>query len=372
MKTGRSLDAAAAGFASTRPSPPAPAPRRLKPRRLRKGDLASLVAPSGSTSGPDRVEASVRALESLGLRVKASPHCADVYGYLAGDDATRARELESAFLDPETAAVICLRGGYGTPRILDRIDYSIVAAHPKVFLGYSDITALHAAFRRFAGLVTFHGPMPSSDMVPELDPESRASLEAVLFGDAGSQSAGAPWIIGAPRSSGAPRITSAPRPDSVLRPGPVRILNPGGRPFTNLSGGIAEGELVGGNLSLIAAAMGTPWELDAAGKILFIEDIDEAPYRIDRMLNHLRLAGVFDRCAGVLIGSWTRCDPPAGKASLTIEEIFRDLILPCGKPVLAGIAAGHGSPNLTLPLGIAYRLDADAPSLEMLESPYVD
>ncbi|HWP67925.1 MAG TPA: LD-carboxypeptidase, partial [Rectinemataceae bacterium] len=141
------------------------------------------MAPSGSASGPVRVEASIHALETLGFRVKASTHCADVKGYLAGEDATRARELEAAFLDPETAAVICLKGGYGTPRILDLIDYSIVASHPKVFLGYSDITALHIAFRQMAGLVTFHGPMPSSDMVPDFDPASRTSLESVLFGE---------------------------------------------------------------------------------------------------------------------------------------------------------------------------------------------
>ncbi|HWR12182.1 MAG TPA: LD-carboxypeptidase [Rectinemataceae bacterium] len=324
--------------------------QRLKPRRLHRGDAVSLIAPSGSASGPDRIEASIRALSNLGFRVKASPHCADVYGYLAGEDATRARELELAFLDPDTSAVICLKGGYGTPRILDLIDYSIIAAHPKTFLGYSDITALHIAFRQRAGLVTFHGPMPSSDMVPEFNPESRASLEAALFGD--------------PKAArfGDPEASSSVR----------RVANPGDRPFRAISGGIAEGELAGGNLSLLVATLGTPWEIDAEGKIILIEDVDEAPYRIDRMMNQLRLAGKFEACAGVAIGSWTRCSPSEGKRSLAIEEIIRDLVLPSGKPILAGLEAGHCVPTLTLPFGVRYRMDVEALSLKLLEDPFAD
>ena len=320
------------------PRSPRAARAGIKPSRLHRGDAVSLVAPSGSASGPERVEASIRALESLGLRVKASPHCADAYGYLAGEDAVRARELESAFQDPETSAVICLKGGYGTPRILDRLDYSIIANHPKVFLGYSDITALHIAFRQFAGLVTFHGPMPSSDMLPDFDPESRASLEAIMFG---------------------------------MGDFPRRIANPRGRPFRTVAEGVAEGELVGGNLSLLAATMGTPWEIDTERRIIFIEDIDETPYRIDRMLNQMRLAGKFEACAGVVIGSWTRCDPSEGKRSLAIDEVIRDLIVPSGKPVLAGLEAGHCAPTLTLPLGIRYRLNASEGRLELLEEPFM-
>ena len=160
------------GRARGRPSP------AKKPRRLRPGARVSLIAPSGSAKRP-RQGRSLHPgpLKAFGLRVKASPHCSDAYGYLAGDDATRARELELAFLDPDTTGVLCLKGGYGAPRILDKIDYGVIAANPKLFLGYSDITALHIAFRQMAGLVTFHGPMPSSDMVPDFDPESRTSLE---------------------------------------------------------------------------------------------------------------------------------------------------------------------------------------------------
>jgi muramoyltetrapeptide carboxypeptidase len=322
----------------------------VKPRRLGRGDLVSLVAPSGSASDAARVEASIRALEGLGLRVKASPRCADARGYLAGEDAARALELEAAFADPDTAAVFCLKGGYGTPRILDRIDYGIVAAHPKAFIGYSDITALHVAFYQRAGLATIHGPMPSSDMVPDFDPDSRAALERVLFDD--EAAAGAPAAAGAFK--------------------PLAVRNPGGRPFAALSRGVAEGPLVGGNLSLLAAAMGTPYALQAEGKIVFIEDVDEAPYRIDRMLTQLRLAGVFEACAGVVFGAWTRCEPSAGKRSLSIDEVIRDIVLPCGKPVLASVEAGHCAPTLTLPLGVRWRLDADNGTLTLLESPFAD
>jgi muramoyltetrapeptide carboxypeptidase len=309
---------------------------RLKPRRLRRGDAVSLVAPSGSAADADRVKASAAALASLGFEVKVSPHCVDAYGYLAGADEARAADLEAAFLDPETSGVVCLKGGYGTPRILDRIDYRIVADHPKPFLGYSDITALHLAFRRRAGLVTLHGPMPSSSMVPDFHPDSKTSLEELLF------------------RTRYPRI----------------LANPDGSRLVALVGGVAEGELSGGNLSLLAATMGTPWQIEPEGKILFIEDVDEAPYRIDRMLNQLRLAGVFDVCAGVVFGAFTRCEAGEGKRSLNLQEIIVDLVAPSGKPVLFGLEAGHCVPTLSLPLGTTCRLDADSGSLTLLESPF--
>jgi len=305
----------------------------LKPRRIKKGDTLSLVAPSGAASGPERVAASIAALEALGYKVKASEHCADRKGYLAGEDSIRASELVAAFEDPDTQGVICLKGGYGTPRILDRLDYGIIARNPKFFMGYSDITGLHLALERETGLITFHGPMPSSDMVPELHPETKAALESALSG---------------------------------------RLLFHAAELVDPAAGRIVEGPLTGGNLSLIAATMGTPWEIDTTGKILFLEDIDEAPYRIDRMLTQLRLAGKFDACAGVLIGAWTRCEAGEGKPTLSIGEIVREIVAGHGNPVVAGIPAGHCSPTLTLPMGVRYRLDPDAQTLELIESPFSD
>ncbi len=305
----------------------------LKPRRIKKGETLSLVAPSGAASSPERVAASIAALEALGYKVKASPHCADRKGYLAGEDSIRAAELVAAFEDPDTAGVVCLKGGYGTPRILDRLDYGIFARHPKFFMGYSDITGLHLAFAKETGLVTFHGPMPSSDMVPEINLDTKAAFESALSGRLLLQA--------------------------------VELVDPA-------AGRLVEGSLTGGNLSLIAAIMGTPWEIDTRDKIIFLEDIDEAPYRIDRMLTQLRLAGKFDACAGVVLGAFTRCEAGEGKPTLSIGEIVREIVAGHGKPVLAGLPAGHCSPTLTLPMGVRYRLDPDARTLEMVESPFSD
>jgi muramoyltetrapeptide carboxypeptidase len=313
--------------------PAARAKPSLKPRRIKKGDTLSLVAPSGAASSPERVEASIKALEALGYRVKASPHCADRNGYLAGEDSIRAAELLSAFEDPDTTGVVCLKGGYGTPRILDRLDYGIIARHPKFFMGYSDITGLHLAFAKETGLVTFHGPMASSDMVPEIHPETKTAFESAMAGRLHLRAA--------------------------------ELVDPA-------AGRLIEGPLTGGNLSLIAATMGTPWEIDTRGKIIFLEDIDEAPYRIDRMLTQLRLAGKFDDCAGVVLGAWTRCEAGEGKPTLSIGEIIREIVAGHGKPVLAGLPAGHCSPTLTLPMGVRYRLDPDARTLEMVESPFLE
>ncbi|HEY9053675.1 MAG TPA: LD-carboxypeptidase [Rectinemataceae bacterium] len=339
-----------ASFPSSRPDAGAPgwvrtpgssysalsAPYRVKPSALKRGDKLSLVGPSGSTADRARVDASIEALESMGFRVHPGTHCADVYGYLAGSDRDRASDFMEAFLDPETRGVVCLKGGYGAMRILPYLDFSAIAAHPKAFWGYSDITALHLALGREAGLCTIHGPMPSSDMVPEFPPASRESLEDALFG------------------------TAFPR----------KIENPDGSQLVCIVPGVAEGEMVGGNLSLVASTMGTPWQIDPEGKIILLEDIDEAPYRIDRMLCQLALAGVFERCAGIVAASWTRCVPGEGKRTLSIPEIFEDIVAPAGKPLVMGLAAGHCSPSLSLPLGVAYRLDACACELSLLESPW--
>lgn len=305
----------------------------IRPAALRPGSLVGICAPSGSLSDPERLPKAVAALESLGFRVRASSGSAESYGYLAGSDELRAREFTELFEDPDIEGIFCLKGGYGTPRILDRIDWARIAAHPKVFVGYSDITALHIALQRYCGFATFHGPMPSSDMLPALDAFSAESLLRAVFGTAPLGEVG----------------------------------NTPGRETECLVPGVAEGPLVGGNLSLVAATTGTPWQIDARGAILFLEDIDEAPYRIDRMLTQLRLAGILDACAGFVFGDWKNCAPGEGKKSLSLREVFAD-ILPKGKPVLANLGAGHCDPKVTLPLGVRVRLDAGTRSLRYIES----
>ncbi len=243
--------------------------------------------------------------------------------------------------------IVCMKGGYGTPRILDMIDYDVVAANPKVFAGYSDITGLHLAFQRFAGFPTFHTPMGIS-MDGSFDEFSQASWRAALMN---------------------------PEPLGLLVPPPpgsqdLSTGEPAPR-IQSLVGGKARGPLIGGNLSLVAALTGTPYALVPDGAIIFLEDIDEEPYRIDRMLTQLRLAGVFKRCAGVVLGHWTHCEPKDTERSLKLDQVFADVIIPAGKPTITGFAAGHSTPTHSFPLGVEAILDADAGTLELVEAALV-
>ena len=305
-----------------------------KARALRAGDRIGLIAPSGGLKAPERAEAAVAMLESLGFRVKEGASCRASYGYLAGSDWLRASDLNAFFADPEVDGIVCITGGYGTSRILDLVDYQAVARNPKVFVGYSDITGLHLAFARECPFPTFHGPMGISDALLKADP---FSLEA--------------WR----------RAITSTEPLGPL------VSPPGSPSLEALVGGVARGEIVGGNLSLVAALMGTPWEMDARGKIIFIEDVDEAPYRVDRMLAQLRLAGKFRDCAGVLVGDWNNCVAGEGKPSLDIRRVIEDQVAGAGKPTVIGFRAGHCLPTHTIPLGVEARLDAEALAVEILE-----
>jgi muramoyltetrapeptide carboxypeptidase len=294
-----------------------------------------MVAPSGGAGEPDRPGRGAAALAALGFEVVVASACEATYGYLAGPDALRAADINRFFADPSIAGIVCMKGGYGAPRILDALDYEAIARNPKPLVGYSDVTGLHLAIGKLCGLATFHGPMPSSDMLPEFHEFSRRS-----------------WLAA---------LTSTLPLGRIEEPeGPVRM--------ERLAGGRARGPIVGGNLSLLAATMGTRYQVDARGKILFLEDVDEAPYRVDRMLTQLRLAGAFRDCEGVILGDWKRCEPAEGKSSLTLMQVFEDVILPCGKPVVCGLRAGHCEPAITLPLGVEAILDADGPSLELVEA----
>ncbi|PKL25112.1 MAG: LD-carboxypeptidase [Spirochaetae bacterium HGW-Spirochaetae-3] len=304
---------------------------RTLPRALKRGDAIGMIGPSGSSKDPGMADKGAAALAALGFEVVVGESCRGKYGYLAAPDELRAADLGAFFADDAIDGIVCMKGGYGAPRILDMIDYALIARHPKVFAGYSDITGLHLALRRYAGFPTFHAPMAVS-MVGGFDGFSAASWAAAL-----------------------------------TTPGPLGLLAPPPGPApTALAGGKARGPLVGGNLSLVAALTGTPYALEPDGAILFLEDVDEEPYRVDRMLTQLRLAGVFERCAGIVLGHWTRCEPRDPDRSLTLERVFADVILPAGKPVLAGFAAGHSTPTHSFPLGVEAALDADAGTLEIV------
>lgn len=307
------------------------------PKALRPGSRVAMVAPSGSTKDPDAVTAARRGLEAAGFAVSVGESClVPRYGYLAASDELRAADLQRQFADPAVDGIVCFKGGYGTPRILDRLDYRLIAANPKVFVGYSDITGLHLAFDGRTGFPSFHGPMGMS-LSGTLDAFSRRSWLRLL------QSTEALGTVELPGGQDAPELGC-------------------------LRAGVAVGKLTGGNLALVAALCGTPYGIQPDGAIIVLEDIGEEPYRIDRMLTQLRLAGVFDRCAGIVLGSWTECAAADPERSLGLEQVFADCLRPCGKPVSFGWPVGHCNPTISLPFGVKARLDAGAGSLEILEA----
>lgn len=244
----------------------------IKPKALKFGDTIGVVAPASPTL-EENVEKAHKKLKDLGFKVKMGKSCYEKYGYLAGTDSLRAEDINHMFRDEEVDGIICLRGGYGTPRILELLDYDLIKKHPKVFIGYSDITALHIAITRFSQLITFHGPMVASDMLGDFNQFSKKSLfNFIMEGE-------------------------------YLR----NIKNPPGEELKTMNPGIAEGSIIGGNLSLIADTLGTPYEIDLKGKILFIEEVGEEPYQIDRMLTQLRLAGKLKEAEGIILGDFNNC-----------------------------------------------------------------
>ena len=291
-------------------------------RHLRRGDLVAVIAPAGPST-PERVAQVPPLFERFGLRARLYPSCHarhPLHDFLAGDDATRLADLHAAFADADIAAVFCLRGGWGSARLLDRIDTALLRANPKPLIGFSDITALHALLVR-EGWVGLHAPMPGSNLVLEGNEDDAQALFDVLMQPLPAGHRFAPTLAA----------------DTWHLPGR------------------ATGRLIGGNLSIVASLLGTPWAWPSEGAILFLEDVSEALYRVDRLLTQLRLAGVLDGACGFLLGSFTEdADPTA---------VLREHLAGLGKPLLAGWPAGHAIPNRALPLGALVTLDAGAGTL---------
>ncbi|MBV8771112.1 MAG: LD-carboxypeptidase [Deltaproteobacteria bacterium] len=297
----------------------------IKPPALMPGDTVGVVAVAAALDCAG-LERGAAALSDLGYRVKLSPRIFDQVGILAGADSIRAHELTAFFRDPEVKAVFAARGGYGSGRLLPLLDFAELARTPKIFVGFSDATFLLNAIVDHSRMVAFHGPMVAADFSRRLDPRALTHLQALLSGqrDFDLQAA------------------------ETLRPG------------------FAEGPLIGGCLSVIVAMMATPWQPMFNGRILFLEDTGEKAYRVDRMLVQLRQAGVFERVAGVVFGALR----PVTEDQLERERLFefvseQTASLKC--PVLFGIAAGHGTENLALPLGIRVRLDSRSRRMTFLE-----
>ncbi|WP_258360054.1 S66 peptidase family protein [Moorella sulfitireducens] len=305
-----------------------------KPQALQKGDMIGIIAPASPLLDQAYLTRGVGFLLNQGYKVRTGTHIGKATGYLAGSDSRRLADLHEMFLDPEVKAIFCLRGGYGTLRLLAGLDLNLIRSHPKIFVGYSDITALHLAFNKLTGLVTFHGPM----LYPELGNEDLSSYTRECLCRA---------------------LTVAAPPGSIP---PA----PGLPPPVTITPGRAEGIVAGGNLSLVAASLGTPFEIDTRGKILFLEEVDEAPYRIDRMLTQLKLAGKLEAAAGIVFGFCTGCGDSTHQPGLL--EVIASLIAPLGIPCFYGLPAGHLATQATLPLGIRACLDAAACTLTYLEA----
>ncbi len=332
--------AALSGAALALPSTATPRPPLLKPKHLSPGDTLGLVLPAFAESTASKIDLARDQLEALGFRVKLGNNVRRQHGYFAGTDAERAADVNALFADPEVAGIVCYTGGWGTPRILPLLDYESIRKNPKVLVGYSDITALLNAVHLETGLVTFHGPVGAS----QLRPWSLERWKKVLM---------SPEPIGV--------LTNPPKGDDELVPRAYRAVT--------LRGGKARGRLVGGNLTLLSSMMGTPWAPDTAGALLLLEDVEEAPYRVDRMLTQLAQSGRLAKVAGVVFGYCTDCK--ATGTSFSIEEVLRDHLLPLGVPVLTGFAFGHIGLQHTLPLGLPGTLDADAGSLTIDEAAVV-
>jgi muramoyltetrapeptide carboxypeptidase len=306
----------------------------VKPKRLKAGDTVALIAPSSGLSA-EQIQKAVENMASLGLKSKLGKYAGELNGFLAGTDAQRVEDIHWAFSDKTIDAVWCLRGGYGLSRILPQIDYRLIKANPKAFIGYSDITALHVAIHQRCGMVTFHGPVATST----LSDYTKDHVIKTLFNGL------APDKI--ELSTDNTTNTSPLYKTEVIHPGTAR------------------GSLIGGNLSLLTAVAGTPYALkDVKGKILFTEDVGEKPYRIDRMFTQLKQSIDMRTLAGLALGIFSDCDAPEG--SPTVIEVVKDQFSNLGIPVIYGLSFGHIRDQFTLPLGIEAEMNTAKASITLL------
>ncbi len=310
----------------------------LLPKALQPGDRVAVVAPAGRVN-PEALARGLSELRSWGLEPVPGPHLLSSHGYLAGTDEARAADLMWAFTDPSIAGILCARGGYGCLRLLPRLNWELIRTHPKVFAGFSDITTLHQALWREAGLVTFHAPMVEVHHPAGLLPYNAAGLRAALSGTA------YPGAVPLPPAGAAEAPT-----------------------LQTLVGGQARGRLLGGNLELVSRTIGSRWQLNTTGAILILEEVNEEPYRVDRALTQLKLAGLLDGAAGIVFGHSPTCETaPEGRPSLTLREVLCEHLAPLGVPLLYGFPCGHSPYRATLPLGCLAELNADTGQITVLE-----
>ncbi|MTI86662.1 MAG: LD-carboxypeptidase [Balneolaceae bacterium] len=302
--------------------------RLIKPKPLQKGDTLGLVAPGSPIYKKMDFDRMLLNLEALGFKLKLGKHVRDRYGYLAGRDEDRAEDLMKSFTDPEIDGIVCIRGGWGCNRILPLLDFQQIAEHPKFFMGFSDITSLHMAIQKKTGLVTFHGPVGKSEWTPF----TTQSFKEVAWKG---------------------KRATYPVPDYSSS----YIINEGK----------TKGKLLGGNLSVLVAMIGSGYLPDFNQSILFLEDVGESVYRIDRMLTQLKLAGILDQLSGFIFGKCTDCS--AGANSLSLKQVFEDHIKPLGIPAYHGAMISHEDDNVTIPIGLKAEMDANKQIFRLTEAP---
>lgn len=299
-------------------------------KRIKKGDTIGVIAPASSSDRSD-IDKLKALLEDYGFKVKMGAYVYEQNTYLAGKDEERALDINNMFKDKSVDGILCIRGGYGTPRILDLLDYDLIRDNPKVFVGYSDITGIHTAINNKGNLVTYHGPMGVSDMVGGFNEESKKNLQAIIMKNGKN----------------------------------FQLENPDGIELETINPGLVEGEIIGGNLSLLVDLIGTEYEVDTRGKILFIEEIGEAPRNIDRMLNQLRLSGKLDDALGIILGDFNDCI--TSNLSYSLDQVLDQYFKGLGKPVLKNFKAGHCEPMISLPFGAKISLDCNEKKVLIIE-----
>lgn len=312
----------------------------IKPKALRPGDTVGLISPSTFVADPNQLQIMQLTAQMFGWKTKIGKQVGKREAKLGDSIPGRIEDLHNMFADPEVKGIICVRGGYGTPQLLAGIDYELIRKNPKILLGYSDITGLHLAIHQKTGLVTFHGPTGLSPFTEFSQNWFQRAIDNKPMG-----------VLGNPTERNAFR--------------PIH-------PLRTVRSGKAKGRLIGGNLSLVTCLMGTPHEPDVRGKIFFLEDVGEEPYRMDRMLQQLALAGKFDQCAGIIIGECVDCGPrqfePSITFNYTLGEVLDRVFEKVKVPVFHGLLIGHTADQITLPIGVMASMDADRKELIIEES----
>ncbi len=310
--------------------------RIQKPKRLKKGDVVGIISPASFPEDTTRLNKGINYLESLGYRVEVGKNVGQELGYLAGTDEQRVEDIHSMFKNKHVRAIFCLRGGYGSGRLLDKIDYSLIRRNPKIFVGYSDITSLQMAFLAKSGLVTFAGPMIAVDFYhEEVDPFTEEFF----------------WKI----------VTSNKKIG--------KLQNPENEPFYALTKGRGEGRIIGGNLALFSSLLGTQFIPKFKDYVLLFEDIGEPPYRIDRMMNQLKLAGYLEKSKGIILGRFVDCfETDSTKRTLTLNEVIENYLSVLKCPVIYNVKHGHIRSNITIPFGLNAKVNAGRKFIEITEA----